>query len=187
MKRLIAVAAALLLAFQAFSQAPQGALVAMSSSMRVFTSSGNGVILFLTNVDTGEEYRSRAIRNMSKDIVVEDLPAGKYIVTYMDIPFGSGGFVNKGEEVGEYFGILELEAGKAYYLGTYKSKYAGKFPYMKVVMYYQGTKVSKKLGRFATKAHYDGWTFLEPSVPYFTVVDLGNQTRDSFSYTDNFD
>ena len=99
---------------------------------------------------------------------------------------------NKTEETAEasgsgYAKATSLEAGKAYYLGTYKSKYAGKFPYMKVIMYYQGTKVSKKLGRFATKAHYDGWTFLEPSDPCFTVVDHGNQTRDSFSYTDNFD
>ena len=187
MKRLTTLLSAILIVGSAFAQKPDGALVAISHSVRWLLNSGHGVAMTITNVESGEAFYSRAIGYMSNDVVIEDVPAGTYRVTYIDMPFGGGGFVNKTEAMGDYFGIIEVEGGNAYYLGTFRSSLDGMRPWVNVIMSRTGEDVSGKLARFAARAHYTGWTSIAPAADSFAFFDFNNQSEESFFYNDGMD
>jgi len=95
------------------------AIIAISASSTGLGSAGSGIIITLMNLKTRAFYRSKSFSPLSKHSAVNNVPPGSYIVYKVELPVGGITYSNWSEPVHQYFGQLEIEADKKYYLGYF--------------------------------------------------------------------
>lgn len=123
----------------------QDATISISATARGALMSGFGIIVHIQNMETHELYHSKSLSAMSPNAVVEHLPAGRYEVCAIEVPFGDRWFQNISKELRDFFGIIDVEPNHIYYLGTYKTTYKG---ISRVVFTHIGNEVSKGLRKW---------------------------------------
>lgn len=125
MKKLtVFLALTFLLAFKASCQNNEnsGSLIAISAKSKAALQSGFGLIITLTNVETKETYKSKSMGKISSHSIITDLPKGNYQVTKISLPLGEMIYENWSENLTTFFGVLQVEEGKNYYLGNFNGK-----------------------------------------------------------------
>ena len=83
---------------------------------------GKGIELVLMNRQTGDVYQSRARAPLSPICYVSGLPTGSYFIVELRLPVGNMTFRNSTKEMAAHFGSIEVEAGRAFYLGSFQGK-----------------------------------------------------------------
>lgn len=73
----------------------------------------------LTNLETHEATRSKAMGLSSSHSIFHELEPGKYRVSKVEIPLGDLVYINQSRELADFFGTLEFKAGQKYYLGNF--------------------------------------------------------------------
>ena len=132
----------------------EGAVVTISASARSAAMKGYGIIICLTNLETGEEFESHILGAMSKNAVIEDLPAGHYIVTFAEIYLGDMSWSNESAELQDYFGEIRIDPGRIYYLGTHEATFKGKLTDRKIVFSFKDLDIPKKIIKYLDKQGY---------------------------------
>ena len=79
---------------------------------------GYGIIITLMNKETKEIFKSKSLGPISPHAMFSDLPAGKYLVSKIEVPLGQLMYINQTKELTAFFGVLEFEPEKKYYLGN---------------------------------------------------------------------
>lgn len=95
------------------------AFVAISVTTNGKLQSGYGIIMTLTNIESGELVKSKSLGLISPHSMFTDLTPGEYIVSKIEVPLGELMYVNESKEMTDFFGVLEFEKGKSYYLGNF--------------------------------------------------------------------
>lgn len=80
---------------------------------------GYGIEMTLINIETKESFKTKSLGGMTPHSIIENLPPGKYIVSKIEIPLGGLKYINQSQQITNFFGILEFETGKNYYLGDF--------------------------------------------------------------------
>lgn len=80
-----------------------------------------GMYLELTNLATGEVYRSGEFWRYSRFSVIENIPQGRYVVTYCEAALPNGTFFSCcSAALTDFFGVIEIDSDSIWYLGDYK-------------------------------------------------------------------
>ncbi|MFZ1805729.1 MAG: hypothetical protein WAU36_00815 [Cyclobacteriaceae bacterium] len=103
------------------------ALIAFTATTSYFGGMGKGMVITIRNVETGESYVSNSLSHFSSHCIVQNIKPGKYQVEKIVLNTGNNKFSNWSSSVRDYFGIIELEGNKKYYLGTFAGKVQLKF------------------------------------------------------------
>lgn len=78
-----------------------------------------GMYMELTNLSTGAVYRSTDY--YSRYSVIENIPQGRYIVTYCEAAMPSGiYFSNYSEDLSVFFGVIDIDSDAIWYLGDFR-------------------------------------------------------------------
>lgn len=80
---------------------------------------GFGIKITVTNIKSKKCYESKSLGLLSSHSYIDNLPSGLYIVTKMEIPLGSVTYINRSDELTEYFDTLSIQSGSANYLGDF--------------------------------------------------------------------
>lgn len=96
-----------------------GALVSISAKSKGALQTGYGIEITMTNIKTKQSCVSESLGPISPHSVIQNLPAGSYLITQIKVPLGDLMYTNSSEVVKEFFGILEIEEEKNYYLGYF--------------------------------------------------------------------
>lgn len=94
-------------------------LISISVTTSGIMQKGYGIVMTLINIDTKMSFKTKSLGGMSPHSIIEDLPPGKYIVSKIEIPLGGLKYINQSQSMSNFFGILEFEKGKNYYLGNF--------------------------------------------------------------------
>lgn len=97
----------------------KGALVAISMTTDGAMQKGYGIIMTFRNTETRETFESKSLGAISPHAMFNDLPEGKYVVTKIEVPLGQLMYTNQSQDLTDFFGVLEFESNKAYYLGNF--------------------------------------------------------------------
>jgi hypothetical protein len=97
----------------------KGVLVTISMTTTGAMQNGYGIIMTLTNTETKETFESKSLGPISPHAMFKELPAGKYVVSKIEVPLGQLKYINRSKELTDFFGLLEFEKDKAYYLGNF--------------------------------------------------------------------
>ena len=97
----------------------EGAFVSISMTTQGTMQKGYGIIMTMTNIETNESFKSKSLGPISPHSMFKDLTPGKYVVSKIEIPLGNLMYINQSKELTDFFGVLEFEQGKAYYLGNF--------------------------------------------------------------------
>lgn len=97
----------------------EGAFISISVTTKGAMQKGYGIEMTVMNIETKRLYQSNSLGQISPHSIIENLPAGKYIVSKIEIPLGSLKYINQSQDLMDFFGVLEFEEGKAYYLGDF--------------------------------------------------------------------
>ncbi len=97
----------------------KGALVTISMTTDGAMQKGYGIIMTFRNTENQETIESKSLGPISPHAMFKDLPAGKYVVTKIEVPLGQLMYINKSKDLTDFFGVLEFESNKAYYLGNF--------------------------------------------------------------------
>jgi hypothetical protein len=81
--------------------------------------SGYGGKIKIINTSSGMEYNGKSTSAFNSQITITNLPAGNYKIIELSIKMGRGqiGYNDRSK-----FNLINIEAGKTSYLGTYKAK-----------------------------------------------------------------
>ncbi|MGB4819443.1 MAG: hypothetical protein WBP33_10045 [Saprospiraceae bacterium] len=102
-------------------------ILALTATTSYLGGTGNGMIITLKNIETGEKYEAKKLSHFSSYCIVQNLKPGKYRVEKIVLDTGGNKFSNWSESVQQYFGEIEIEGNQKYYLGTFKGKVKIKF------------------------------------------------------------
>lgn len=140
-------------------------LLAISVRSKSAGMSGRGLMIRLENIETHQQYDSKSLSVMSKEAVIQNLPAGEYQVVYVEIPIGDLVFMNRSEPLKEYFGTVRIEPNRKYYLGSYICKFSGTLSNRVFSLMLENQSVSDKLVSFVAKTGWEeeGFVLLEPN------------------------
>lgn len=97
----------------------KGALVTISMTTDGVMQKGYGIIMTFRNTETQETFESKSLGAISPHAMFKDLPAGKYVVTKIEVPLGQLMYINQSKDLTDFFGVLEFESNRAYYLGNF--------------------------------------------------------------------
>ena len=100
----------------------EGALVSISVTTKGIMQNGYGIEMTVTNVETKMSFEINSLGAISPHSIIENLPPGKYIVSKIEIPLGGLKYINQSQNMTDFFGVLEFEKDKAYYLGDFYGK-----------------------------------------------------------------
>jgi hypothetical protein len=76
-----------------------------------------GIDFALVNLETNTLYYSKQLSTLKqRHSIIENIPAGKYRIFYFG---GSQALQTTSNKIHEYFGVLEFETSKSYYLGNF--------------------------------------------------------------------
>ena len=141
-----------------------GAFICISASSKAALMKGYGITIHITNTETGEKFVSQSLGPISRYAVIEKVPAGEYAVTFAEIPIGEGAWRNWSPELQDLFGTFEVEAGKAYYLGTYEATFEGKLDDRRFILSFKDNVVPQKLIKQLSKRHLpsEGFKSIKP-------------------------
>lgn len=131
------------------------ALILVTASTSYVGGSGNGMLITIENIDTGDKYESKKLSNFSSHSVIQNVEPGKYRVQQITLNTGNNKFSNWSENIQEYFGVFELEGGSKYYLGNYKGKVKLKFKNA-ISIKLQDYQIPESLNKFLAKQN-SGW------------------------------
>ena len=129
----------------------QKSMIAVSASAHSTGARGHGIILRLENLETHRIYETKALGLMSDNAVIYNLPAGKYEVCRVEVPFGNFTFWNESTELRSYFGIIEIRPDSKYYLGSFESSYLGKVSQRRVAFSLSGHEMPESLLKYLKK------------------------------------
>ncbi|MFB6318642.1 hypothetical protein [Saccharicrinis sp. FJH54] len=97
----------------------RSAFVSISMTTHGAMQKGYGIIMTLKNIESNESFKSESLGPISPHSMFKNLKPGKYVVSKIEIPLGSTTYINQSKEMSDFFGVLEFEQGKAYYLGNF--------------------------------------------------------------------
>jgi hypothetical protein len=84
-----------------------------------FNESGFGGKIRIINTTSGIEYNGKSTSSFNSQITLRNLPAGNYKIVELIIKMGRGQI---GYNDSSKFNLINIEAGKTSYLGTYRAK-----------------------------------------------------------------
>lgn len=131
-----------------------------------------GMYLELTNLATGEVYPSGEFWRYSRFSVIENIPQGRYVVTYCEAALPNGVFFsNCSDALTDFFGVIEIDSDAIWYLGDYKIRVLGNAK--DAVFKLTGKPISNRVYRKLLKDGYGRYSvhFFEPAE---MVVTLSN-------------
>jgi len=131
-----------------------GAVVTISASASTPGMKGYGIVIHLTNVETGEEFESKSLGIMSRNAIIEYIPAGRYRITFAEVYLGDRSWSNNSTELQDFFGEIRLEAGRIYYLGTYETTFEGHLRDRKIIFSFKDLFIPKKIISYLDKLGY---------------------------------
>ncbi|MEQ8358824.1 MAG: hypothetical protein RH860_05000 [Cytophagales bacterium] len=105
-----------------FNTTNENVNVAISATSKGAMQSGVGIVITVKNLESQKSWRSKSLGLMSQHSLIENLPPGKYMISKIEVPLGDFSYINKSKEMTDYFGIMEFENGKTYYLGNFKGQ-----------------------------------------------------------------
>lgn len=97
----------------------EGAFVSVSMTTQGAMQKGYGIIMTITNIESNESFKSESLGPISPHSMFKNLTPGRYVVSRIEIPLGNLMYINQSKEMTDFFGVLEFERGKAYYLGNF--------------------------------------------------------------------
>ncbi len=109
-------------ASQSFVKEDGGALVAVSATSSGMMSKGFGMLVTIQNLDTKAVYASRSLSPISPHSVIQNVPAGQYLVRKVVVPVGNITFSNWSEDIPAFFGEITIQANAKHYLGNFSGK-----------------------------------------------------------------
>jgi hypothetical protein len=95
-------------------------MIAISAKSYRNLNSGYGLWITIVNIETHEKFRSKPLTLTSSHSIIQNIPAGKYVVQKIELPIGSLTYVNNSDSVGTFFGVINIEPNSKYYLGNFK-------------------------------------------------------------------
>ncbi len=128
-----------------------GAVISISAAANAPGMKGYGITIHIANIETGEVFISKSLHRISKNSVIENVPAGKYAVTFAEIPFGNMKWRNGTPELQDFFGIIQVDSGESYYLGTFEATFEGSLKDRRVMFYYRDNIIPEKLIKYFNK------------------------------------
>lgn len=149
-----------------------GAVISISASANAPMMKGKGITVHVANIDTGEVLISKSLNRISNSSVIENVPAGKYAVTFAEIPFGNIKWRNWSPDLQDFFGIIQVDLGDSYYLGTYEATYEGGLKDRRVMFYYRDNIIPEKLIKYFKKHNIptEDIKYLEPAEKSFVFA-----------------
>lgn len=136
------------------------AIVCWTVSSGSIFNSGQGMAVMLQNTGNNAIYSSPAPQ--SKDGFLQ-VPPGKYVVSRIEVPVGNQLYINWSKRLADYFGTLNLEAGKTYYLGNFKGTFRGFVKSRRFTLVYN-----------ENRSDYDAIS-IEPYTDVFVLVRFGKE------------
>lgn len=149
-----------------------GAVISISASANAPGMKGYGIIIHIANIETGEEFISKSLHGISKNSVIKNVPAGKYAVKCVEIPFGNMKWRNWSPELQDFFGIIQVDSGESYYLGTFEATSEGSLKDRRVMFYYRDNIIPEKLIKYFKKHNLptEDIKYLEPAEKSFVFA-----------------
>ena len=128
-----------------------GAVISISATAYAPGMIGHGITIHIANIESGQVFISKSLHGISNHSVIENVPAGKYAVTFAEIPFGNMKWRNRSPELQDFFGIIQVDSGESYYLGTFEATFEGSLKDRRVVFYYRDNTIPEKLIKYFNK------------------------------------
>ena len=91
-----------------------GAVISISATAYAPLMIGHGITIHIANIESGQVFISKSLHGISNNSVIENVPAGKYAVTFAEIPFGNIKWRNRSPELQDFFGIIQVDSGESY-------------------------------------------------------------------------
>jgi len=99
-----------------------GSIVAISATSSGLGAKGYGILITLKNIETQEKFQSKSLSPISSHSVIQNIPAGKYIVQKIEVPVGNITYKNWSDSVKVFFGEIDIKPNSKYYLGNFSGK-----------------------------------------------------------------
>ena len=149
-----------------------GAVISISVSANAPLMKGHGITIHIANIESGQVFISKSLHGISNNSVIENVPAGKYAVTFAEIPFGNMKWRNWSPELQDYFGIIQVDSGESYYLGTFEATFEGSLKDRRVMFYYRDNIIPEKLIKYFNKHNLptEDIKFFEPAEKSFVFA-----------------
>ena len=128
-----------------------GAVISISATAYAPGMIGHGITIHIANIESGQVFISKSLHGISNNSVIENVPAGKYAVTFAEIPFGNIKWRNRSPELKNFFGIIQVDSGESYYLGTFEATFEGSLKDRRVMFYYRDNIIPEKLIKYFNK------------------------------------
>lgn len=131
-----------------------GAVITISATANSALTRGYGITVHLTNIETEDTFISKKLSVISRNAIIENVPSGQYAVTYAEIPFGDLKWRNWSPELQSFMGIIQVESGKTYYLGTYKATVEGKLKDRRIMLHFKDSVLPDRLLKYLDRHDY---------------------------------
>lgn len=143
---------------------------------------GYGITVCLENLETHEVFKTTPLSIMSKNAVIENIPAGQYEVCMIEIPLGERRFWNDSDELRRFWDIIEICPNTNYYLGDYKATQQGKLSRRKIVLTLESHTIPEKLKKDIKKQGLDpeGFVALIPAEESFVIAEFSELNNKVF-------
>lgn len=94
-------------------------IIAISATSSGLGAKGYGILITMENIDTKEIYNSKSFSPISSHSVIQNIPAGKYFVTKVEVPVGGFIYSNWSDSVKVFFRQIDIKPNSKYYLGDF--------------------------------------------------------------------